>query len=262
MSTKLRQNTYDQFADPYAQAYAQSRPTGFHPNLDLVIPRLVEVAGHVDGLTVLDAGCGEGIVSRSLTGNATRIVGIDIVPQLIAYARERDLTQSITYEVHDLSRPLPQYTHTFDLIVSNLVLNDVSDYRGFITTLGTSLKPTGRIVLSLNNPYSALLREKVENYFDSPAVVQYKFGPALYVHRTMEQYLHAFHEGGLVLCRLYDVRMTEAMVAQLPEQNRHFPWYSFYHRFPFTLILELIKYVGVNTGSARSAPSRRTRACS
>ena len=23
----------------------------------------------------------------------------------------------------------------------------------------------------------------------------------------------------------YDVRMTEAMVAQLPEQNRHFPWY-------------------------------------
>ena len=96
---KLRQITYDQFADTYAQAYAQPRPAGFHANLDLVIPRLVEVVGSVDGLTVLDAGGGEGIVSRALVGTATRVIGIDIVPQLIAYARARDLTQAITYEV-------------------------------------------------------------------------------------------------------------------------------------------------------------------
>ena len=166
MSTKLQQHTYDQFADTSAQAYAQPRPTGFHANLDLVIPRLVEVVGSVDGLTVLDAGCGEGIVSRALVGTATRVVGIDIVPQLLAYARARDLTHAITYAVHDLSRPLPHYQHTFDLIASHLVLNDVPDDHGFITTVSASLKPRGRIVLSLNNPYSALLREKVANYFD------------------------------------------------------------------------------------------------
>jgi 2-polyprenyl-3-methyl-5-hydroxy-6-metoxy-1,4-benzoquinol methylase len=144
--------------------------------------------------------------------------------------------------VHDLSRPLPHYQHTFDLIVSNLVLNDVPDYRGFITTLSASLKPQGRIVLSLNNPYSALLREKVDNYFDTGAVAQYVFGPANYFHRTMEEYLQAFHAADLVLCRLYDVHMTEAMVAQLPEKNRHLPWYAFYHRFPFMLILDLMKH--------------------
>src|SRR2546428_2731477 len=225
MSTKLQQNTYDQFADTYAQAYAQPRTSGFNSNLDLVIPRLVEVVGRVDGLTVLDAGCGEGIVSRSLMGTATRVVGIDIVPQLIAYARERDLTQSITYEVHDLSRPLPHYQQTFDLIVSNLVLNDVPDYRGFITTLSASLKPGGRIVLSLNNPYAALLRGKVDNYFDSEAVPPYGFGPAIYLHRTMEEHLHPLHAADFVLCRLYDVRITEAMVAQLPEKNQHFSRY-------------------------------------
>ena len=50
---QAQQNTYDQFADTSAQSYAQPRPTGFHANLDLVIPRLVEVVGGVDGLTVL-----------------------------------------------------------------------------------------------------------------------------------------------------------------------------------------------------------------
>jgi 2-polyprenyl-3-methyl-5-hydroxy-6-metoxy-1,4-benzoquinol methylase len=241
MSTKLRENTYDQFADDYAQSYLRDDPDAFNYNLDLVIPCLMQVAGSVDGLTVLDAGCGEGIVSRTLSSAATRVVGIDVSPRLIAYARERDSTQTITYAVRDLSRPLPEYADTFDLVVSNLVLNDVPDYRGFITTLSTVLRPHGRVVLSMNNPYSAVLREKVQNYFDSDAVARYGFGPVTYFHRTMEEYLHTFRHAGFVMCDLYDVQMPEAMVAQLPEKNRQFPWFSLYHRFPFIIILELIK---------------------
>jgi 2-polyprenyl-3-methyl-5-hydroxy-6-metoxy-1,4-benzoquinol methylase len=235
-----RQNTYAQFADAYAQTYAQPS-SGLDFVRDLVIPKLVEAAGTVENLTVLDAGCGEGVVSRSLRGTATRIVGIDIVPELITYARQRDHSQAITYEVHDLSQPLPAYSATFDLIVSNLVLNDVPDYRGFIATMSNALKPGGRLVLSLNNPYSALLREKVENYFASGAVAQYGFGPALYYHRTMEEYIQAFYHAGLLLSRLYDLQMPEAMIDHLPEKNRRFSWYPLYGRFPFVLILDLVK---------------------
>ncbi len=238
MSTTLQHNTYDQFADEYAQSYVQH---GFNFNLDLIIPRLVQVVGNVDGLTVLDAGCGEGIVSRTLTGTAVQVVGIDVAPRLIAYARERNVTHTMTYEVHDLSRPLPQYTQTFDLAVSNMVLNDVPDYQGFISTMSSVLKPQGRFVLSMNNPYSALVREKVENYFDSSTVTQYGLGPVYYFHRTMEEYFHAFQAAGLVLRRLYDVQMTPEMVAMLPEKNRQFPWFSLYDRFPFIIILELVK---------------------
>lgn len=241
MSTELRQNTYDQMADVYAQSYAEPRSPGFHFNLDLVIPRLMQAAGSVDGLSVLDAGCGEGIVSRSLVGRAAQVVGIDIAPKFIDYARQRDLSQSMTYETHDLSRPLPQYANTFDLVVSNLVLNDVPDYAGFISTLSSVIKPNGRIVMSLNNPYSALLREKVTSYFDSDAVQQYGFGPVTYFHRTMEDYCRAFQQAGLAIRCLYDVQMSEGMAALLPEKNRTFPWYSYYHRFPFIIILDLVK---------------------
>jgi 2-polyprenyl-3-methyl-5-hydroxy-6-metoxy-1,4-benzoquinol methylase len=241
MSNEIEQNTYDQFADEYAQSHQQPRTEAFHFNLDLFIPRLLAVVGSTEGLTVLDAGCGEGIVSRSLIATAAQVVGIDVSPRLIAYARERDLTKRIAYVVADLSQPLPQYANTFDLIVSNLVLEDVPDYIGFITTLSQCLKPHGRLVLSMNNPYSAVLREKVESYFDSGAAVRYNFGPVTYYHRTMEDYSQAFHQAGLLLSRLYDVQMTEAMVAQLPAQNRQFSWYSFYHRFPFVFILDLVK---------------------
>jgi 2-polyprenyl-3-methyl-5-hydroxy-6-metoxy-1,4-benzoquinol methylase len=239
-SSNCQRNAYDQLADAYAQAYSEPRSGTFNYNLDLAIPRLLEAVGPVAGLVVLDAGCGEGIVSRLLQG-AAQIVGIDFSPRLIAYARKRDTSHRVIYEVHDLSRPLPQYRQYFDVVVSNLVLNDVADYTGFITTLSDVVKPRGRIVLTINNPYSALLREKVDTYFCDNAAAHYAFGPVYYYHRTMEAYITAFSSAGLYLQRLYDVQMTEEMVARLPEANRAFPWYAFYHRFPFMIILDFVK---------------------
>jgi 2-polyprenyl-3-methyl-5-hydroxy-6-metoxy-1,4-benzoquinol methylase len=187
---ELRQNTYDQFADRYAQSYDQTDRDHFHFNLDLIIPQVLQVVGDTNDLTVLDAGCGEGIVSRLLADRSATVIGIDISPRFIELARERDVTKTIRYEVHDLSQPLPQYEQAFDLIVSNMVLNDMPDYRGFITTLSKLLKSNGRIVLSMNNPYSAVLREKVESYFDSDKVVLYGMAQdgiaVYYFHHTME----------------------------------------------------------------------------
>jgi 2-polyprenyl-3-methyl-5-hydroxy-6-metoxy-1,4-benzoquinol methylase len=240
----LRQNTYDQFADRYAQAYDPSTVGEFNFNRDFIIPQLLQMAGDVDGLTVLDAGCGEGIVARLLAGRGARVTGIDISPRFIELAKERDEKQAIIFELHDLSRPLPHYTQTFDLVVSNMVLNDLPDYQGFITTLSTMLKPTGRIVLSMNNPYSALIREKVDNYFDSGKAVLYnmaKDGVAVYYfHHTMEEYMTAFQQAGLLLRRLSDLHMTQEMAARLPALSQQFPWFPMYHRFPFMLILELV----------------------
>jgi hypothetical protein len=51
------------------------------------------------------------------------------------------------------------------------------------TILSTCLKRHGRPVLSMNNPYSAVLHEKVENYFASGTVARYEFGSVSYDHR-------------------------------------------------------------------------------
>ncbi|MEM7534096.1 MAG: class I SAM-dependent methyltransferase [Chloroflexota bacterium] len=248
----MKQNTYDQYADQYARGYAKEHQDQFNYNRDLVIPNLFSLVD-VDNeltrdLTILDAGCGEGIVSRMLSEHITpnsAIVGIDVSPRLVETAVSRNTNPAITYEVHDLSQPLSQYASHFDLIVSNLVLNDVPHYEGFIATLGSVLKPNGRIVASMNNPYSAVFREKVDNYFDSHTSTLYgmaKEGVAVYYyHRTMEEYITAFHQNGLLLRRLVDMRMPEAMVAQLPERNKEFPWYDMYHRYPFMIVLELVK---------------------
>ncbi len=110
----------------------------------------------------------------------------------------------------DLSQPLPELSGRFDAVASYLVLNDVEDYRGFAATLAAVLKPGGRLVLAFSNPYGAVIRKHVADYFDSDAVSPYRglwaAGIKTYhYHRTLEEYLDAFQDTGLHLTKLADL---------------------------------------------------------
>jgi 2-polyprenyl-3-methyl-5-hydroxy-6-metoxy-1,4-benzoquinol methylase len=192
-------NAYDQFANQYARMVEKPSEGEFSPYHSLVLPYLLEFLGDVTGLTVLDAGCGSGYVARILARQGACVVGVDISPRLIELAQGSSSSGMIEYLVHDLSKPLPQYVHHFDLVVSNLVLNDVRDHVGFAHTLGNVLKRMGRLVLSMNNPYSAVMRNKVENYFGSGKAAQYeglasKGVQVFFFHRTFEEYVTAFRD--------------------------------------------------------------------
>ncbi len=156
-------NTYDEFASQYAQWMTAQEKAGVEPGSN--IAQFLQIVGDVSGLTVLDAGCGEGYLSRILMHRGAQVIGIDISSRLVEMARAKDPTDTITYQVADLSQPLPAYQDHFDLIASFFVLNDVSDYRGFLTTLASVLKRAGRLVLFLNNPYSLVLRGHITDYF-------------------------------------------------------------------------------------------------
>jgi SAM-dependent methyltransferase len=201
---------YDDFADEYATYVAWREQAGPDADPFGVLLPVLDLLGDIDGSRVLDAGCGEGYLARALAARGAHVTGIDLSARLIALARARDPGGIIDYRVADLSQPLPATAGLFDAAASYLVLNDVLDYHGFAATLAASLAPGGRLVLALNNPYSAVTDGHVTDYFDSGAVSRYRglweMGiRACYRHRTLENYLDAFHAGGLRLAKLADV---------------------------------------------------------
>jgi SAM-dependent methyltransferase len=233
-------NTYDEFASQYAEMVAAQEQAGVAPGSNMA--RFLGVIGDVSGLTALDAGCGEGYLSRILAQRGARVTGIDISPKLIEIARTKGPDGSIAFQVADLSQPLPAYQAHFDLVASYFVLNDVYDYRGFLATLSATLKPAGRLVIFMNNPYSLVIRSHVTDYFvASGQRLPYRGlteeGVKVYFwHRTLEEYLAASFAVGLQLQRLVDVPTPEGSFRRwsdtlIPEG---------YH-FPFFTILSLIK---------------------
>ncbi len=97
---------YNDFASQYANLITRLEEAGIER--EPMMPIFLEMLGDVSGLTTLDAGCGEGYLSRILARRGANVTGIDIAARLIEIARAKDPEGKITYQVANLSEPLPE----------------------------------------------------------------------------------------------------------------------------------------------------------
>ena len=162
-------DSYDEHAETYVNLV---REGSLGRLLSRLAHRLLRLASDVSGRRVLDAGCGEGHLARLFARHGADVVGVDVSPRLIEAARSHtDRRQwDITFLEADLTRGLPSYRRHFDLVVANMLLDTVADHMGLLRTASELLKPKGRFLLSLNNPYSAVNRGKIETYYASGSV--------------------------------------------------------------------------------------------
>lgn len=144
--------------DDFAKEYQDSKQLPFRTYAEA--PLLTRLLGDMRGLAILDLACGEGIYSRKLKGlGATRVVGVDISPEMIALARKNP-QDGIEYKVGD-ALTLGQ-VGTFDLVLGSYLLNyarSEEELMGFCRTIAANLKPGGRFVGMNDNPANL-----VENY--------------------------------------------------------------------------------------------------
>src|SRR5437773_10206583 len=85
-------------------------------------PVLWAFAGNVDGLRVLDAGCGTGYLSKQLSDRGAVVTGIDISERMIAIARAHH--PHIDFRVDSCSQLRTVGDAEFDLVVATYVLMD------------------------------------------------------------------------------------------------------------------------------------------
>ncbi len=233
-------DVYNDFAAEYAEKIVARQESDIDPNGILL--SFLNILGDVSGLNVLDAGCGEGYLSRILARQGAQVTGMDIAPRLIEIARAKGSEDKITYEIANLSEPQPAYRERFDLIASHLVLNDVFDYQGFLTTLNTMAKPDARLVIVFNNPYSYIVRNHINNYFDSGKAFPYRGmteeGVKVhFYHRTLGEYIDACLTAGFQLRRLVDLPTPEHTLNNQIVDKLLPPGYQ----FPYFMILSLVK---------------------
>ncbi len=89
MSTvaQRKSSAYDAHAEAYQAYVKRHEETGPEGDPMGVLPVLLSLLGDVAGQAVLDAGCGEGYLSRIVAARRARVMGIDLSPRLVALAR-------------------------------------------------------------------------------------------------------------------------------------------------------------------------------
>ena len=105
------------------------------------------------GATVLDLGCGAGtdlLIAAQMSGPEGRAIGVDMTASMLARAhasaREMDLEN---VELHEsLIESVPVADASVDVVISNGVIDLVSDKPAVFSEIDRVLKPGGRLQLA------------------------------------------------------------------------------------------------------------------
>jgi len=204
---------YDHIADRYAAGIDDRTWNALYER-----PATLALLPDVNGLDVLDAGCGHGWYADWLQRRGARVVAIDRSARMVELARSRlqDRATVLQAEMHALLRFADA---SFDLIVSALALHYVADLTSTFREWARLLRPAGSIVCSTHHPILHLDRLQEPGYLTTE-VIEEEWGwlgtNMRYYRRPLYELTEPLAQAGLVIERIVEARPVEAMRAVDP----------------------------------------------
>jgi SAM-dependent methyltransferase len=177
-------------------------------------PALLAELGPVEGLRIVDLGCGDAAIGRVLlAAGCRRYVGVDGSETMVRAARamlDGTAGEVVRCDIEDF-RPPPG---AFDLVVSRLALHYVEDLGAVLEACRTGLAPGGRLVVTVMHPVitshdaratTEELRSDwvVDDYFvRGPREQDWLGGTVVWHHRTVEDHVAELGRAGFELTAL------------------------------------------------------------
>jgi SAM-dependent methyltransferase len=232
---------YDELAEAYANAIDTKPHNAYYER-----PATLSLLPPVQGLRVLDAGCGSGVYAEWLLDHGAEVVGIDASPNMVRFARQRTQGRA-DIRLANLAEPLVDMAPaSFDLVVCPLVLEYVRDWRAVLAEFHRVLRPDGRLIVSVTHPLADFAYFKSKAYFETELVhtVWTGFTPVRVrmpsYRRSLAETINPFAEVGFHIDTLLEPRPTEAFKAADP---RH---YAELNRQPAFLCIRAVKVVATS----------------
>lgn len=115
--------------------------------------RYIERSVELEGLRVLDVGCGGGILCEALARRGAQVLGIDLAEPLIEVARLHALEGPVPveYRVVAAETLAAERPAGFDVVTCMELLEHVPDPARTLAALGTLVRPGGTVFVSTLN---------------------------------------------------------------------------------------------------------------
>lgn len=237
-------SVYDK--EQFFENYRARRNRETSPNNSIESPILYELLGEVDGKSILDLGCGDGLFGvELLEKGAASYTGIEGSKRMFDEA-SRHLNGTTASVYHSTLENWNFPNSKVDIVVSRLVFHYIKDLHLIFQGIYNHLKDNGKFIFSVQHPLllstfeSAVSSKKrtnwvVDDYFSmgertepwiDEVVVKY--------HRTIEEYYRLLKQTGFKVTDLREGRPK-------PENFLHKEEYERRMRIPLFLIVSCEK---------------------
>ena len=221
---------YDAMAEDYAKDNADGAYNAYYER-----PATIALLGEVQGLNVLDVGCGSGLLSSWLVDNGAVVTALDVSPAMAELARRR-LGDRARVVVADIAEPLLFAAGEFDLVVASLVMHYVYDWEAVLKEFHRVTSPQGRVVFSTHHPTMDWQLHSPEDYFAVKKVTdQWSKGTGVFEvtfwRRPLTAMCRAIAEAGFVIERLVEPWPLASLATRDPaayEEIRTKPRFLFF----------------------------------
>lgn len=172
---------------------------------------ILQVIAEIRPATALDIGCGEGWLTRALSVMGVQAMGVDVVPELVEYAR-RHGNEEYLVAPYGLIAGGVLSPRRFDLIVINFALLDRVETEALIGSLPNLLKVNGSVVIQTLHPLS---RPAGSPYQDGWVPGSWKgmkrdfVKPYDWYYRTFSGWMRLFEKAGLRLLSMREPMNTQ-----------------------------------------------------
>ena len=221
--------------------------------MKFIMPWMLRYMGDVQGMRILDLGCGEGGYARRLAAAGASVTAVDCSEAAICYAEQQAQREGLTI-VHHRRNSNDLFgieDASFDIVLCSMMLMDCEDLDGTLREISRVLKPGGRLFASMLHPCfdgnhdtgigrqgQGETREVVvKNYFEPrawDAPLPNGQTSVIWRHRTLSEYVKAFLAAGL---SIVDMNESRATAEEAAGSNA----LSFLRRIPLFLYWQLGK---------------------
>ncbi|AQA03006.1 hypothetical protein BVC93_11795 [Mycobacterium sp. MS1601] len=223
------EETWDDIANWYAALVRAGSPMHRFARDTL----LAVLPPSLTGLSVLDLGCGEGLITRALAARGAAALGVDPTAALLDHARAVESSQAAgpEYRLDDGTTLSTVRDSTMDWVTAGLSLNNVPDLNAAIASIRRVLKDQGQLVFTVPHPcFDAPRSEAVSIHGTSRRVIGDYLTEGLWrttspesvrragnYHRTLSTYLNALLAHGL----MPDALAEPAPTPEIRDANPH-----------------------------------------
>lgn len=140
--------------DKLVEAFPLAETMIFRPHIEQYT--IFKVLGDIQGRSILDVACGDGLYSRFFRQRgASRVVGVDISTESIEAAKEREAKEQLGIEYHTYDAAELPVLAAFDIVNASYLLHYASSedvMRRMCRSMFANLRRGGRLVTIAVNP--------------------------------------------------------------------------------------------------------------